>query len=803
MSSLPLSSLSAGSEPALTGDLLFEQLAANSPDTILILSLRERQAVFHNRDTFLGYTLTELMAPGSLVQYVHPDEAGLISDQIQRLLAGEACQVEYRLRHREGHWEWVQSRATPLRLGAAAQVDHVLFNFAVVTEHKLAEAARRASEERFRALIENSGDYVVVRAAEGHFSYLSPSARKLLGLGPAEVLTSQRLREHHLHRDDQPTLVAALAAASAQPGVRQPPIELRVLDYAGDWHALETVVVDLLANPAIQGVVISSRDITERRRAEAARRESEARYRAVVEQTSEAIFLIDGATLRIFEANEAFKRLLGYTEADLETLTLYDLVNAERASIDHNVRLTIQQGLHLIGERQHRRKDGRLLDVDVSASVITFAGREVLTAVARDITDRKQKEAALARQAAELAALYRASAQLLNPGDDLPTLAERVATALTREFAFADCGVLLVDEAAGELLRVARAGPYQVRAQAPLYLNGPGLTVAAARTGAVVYAPDVTRDPRYVPNESRTVSELVAPLRFGGRVIGVLDLQSDQPAAFDDRSLRIIAAFAERAELALANAMLVARLNDALRVAEEANRLKSEFLANTSHELRTPLTGILGALSLILNDEVQSPQEARQFAQIASDSAHNLLSIVNDLLDFARMEAGKMTVQLEPVELNALLTNLHMLMWASVTKKGLRLAMDLPPGLVWARADEEKVKQVMLNLLGNALKFTDQGEIRVLVEVEADQQRLRLSVSDTGIGIPPEKQGLLFRPFVQVDGSTTRRHGGTGLGLSISRRLAEMMGGALTLYSAGAGQGSTFTLTLPLAEDVP
>jgi signal transduction histidine kinase len=310
------------------------------------------------------------------------------------------------------------------------------------------------------------------------------------------------------------------------------------------------------------------------------------------------------------------------------------------------------------------------------------------------------------------------------------------------------------------------------------------------------------QDARYVPNESRTQSELVVPLRFGGQVIGVLDLQSDQPEAFDEQALRVITAFAERAELALANARLVARLNEALRMAEEANRLKSEFLANTSHELRTPLSGILGSLGLILNKEVQSPHEVHQFVEIAYDSARNLLTIVNDLLDFARIEAGKMAVHLEPVDVSTLLVDLRRLMWASASKKGLALEIVLPPAPVWAMADAERVKQVMFNLLGNAIKFTDHGWVRVTAVVEADQHRVRLAVVDTGIGIPLDKQGLLFRPFVQVDGSTTRRYGGTGLGLSISRRLAEMMGGTLSVYSAGAYQGSTFTFVLPLADPV-
>jgi signal transduction histidine kinase len=317
----------------------------------------------------------------------------------------------------------------------------------------------------------------------------------------------------------------------------------------------------------------------------------------------------------------------------------------------------------------------------------------------------------------------------------------------------------------------------------------------------MVYAPDVAADGRYLANVAWTRSELAVPLRHGGKVIGVLDLQSDEPDAFDERARRIIAAFAERAEMALANARLVARLEQARQLAEDSSRLKSEFLANTSHELRTPLTAILGALNLVVNDECDTPEEKARFTRIAYDSARNLLSIVNDLLDIARIEAGKMVVRPEAVSLAALLGDVYLLMWATAEAKGLALEMDLPGPEVQVWADPEKLKQILINLVGNALKFTERGRVRV--QGRALERRAEIAVSDTGIGIPLEKQAHLFEPFVQADGTTTRRYGGTGLGLSISRRLAELMGGVLSLHSAGLGQGSTFRLTLPLLDGEP
>lgn len=657
--------------PSSAEAAIFRQLAEHSPDTILIFSLAENRMLYCNRPNFLGYSEAELRAARSLIAQVHPDDLDRLREHIRQLRAGAPNAVEYRVRHKAGHWEWVSSRAAPLTHLPNGQAAQVVFTLTLVTDRKQTEA--------------------------------------------------------------------------------------RLL-------------------------------------------EIEARYRAAVEQSADAIFVLDPATRRLLEANVVWQRLLGYGPDEVTHLTLYDFVAHDRESVDSYLERILAESAVGLGERRYRRRDGSELPVAVSAGCVRRDGQVHIIVVARDLTEQKRREAELALQAAELAALYRASARLLPAEAGVAGLAEQMVKALTQEFAFADCGVMLVDESAGELRRLARGGPYRITATAPLLLEGPGLTTAAVRTRQPVYAPDVAADARYLSSEARTRSELAVPLQSDGRIIGVLDLQSDQPDAFDERARRVIAAFAERAELALANALLVERLNQARRIAEEANRVKGEFLANTSHELRTPLTGILGSLSLILNDDVRSPEEAKQFAQIAYDSARHLLNTVNDLLDIAKIEAGKMNVRLETVNVAEMFSEVYMLMWAAASKRHLALNMTPPATPILVQADAEKLKQIIINLVGNALKFTDEGAITVTARRDGDLHLAEIDVTDTGIGIPLDKQSQLFRPFVQVDGTTTRKHGGTGLGLSISRRLAELMGGSLTLYSAGLGQGSTFTLRLPLAE---
>ncbi len=259
----------------------------------------------------------------------------------------------------------------------------------------------------------------------------------------------------------------------------------------------------------------------------------------------------------------------------------------------------------------------------------------------------------------------------------------------------------------------------------------------------------------------------------------------------------------ERAEASLVAmndqlAQAVLRANELAAIAQEADQIKSDFLASTSHELRTPLTGILGSLDLVLSGQCQDHDEELRFIRIAHDSSERLLGVVNAVLDIARLEAGKVEVELAPVDLATIVGEVIDLCRFPASDRGLALELEVPldtPQQVLADAD--KVRQILLNLVGNAIKFTERGSVTVSIEPLTGAGKLAVHVRDTGIGIAADKQSRLFQPFVQADRDVARRFGGTGLGLSISRRLAERMGGAVSLYSAGEGQGSTFTLTLP------
>jgi signal transduction histidine kinase/PAS domain-containing protein len=321
----------------------------------------------------------------------------------------------------------------------------------------------------------------------------------------------------------------------------------------------------------------------------------------------------------------------------------------------------------------------------------------------------------------------------------------------------------------------------------------------------VVRSDDITEDPRYgtraphhgmPPDHLPVRSYLAVPVvSRTGEVLGGLFFGHELPGRFEDRHESIAEGIAGWAAVAMDNARLYQAEHQARAEAERANRTKSDFLAIMSHELRTPLNAILGYTDLLLSGiPVEIPDEARQKMTRIGVSARHLLALIEEILTFSRLEAGEERVEVGPIDLPVLLDEVQALSEPLALAKGLDFRCRYPEVPPHLESDERKIRQILVNLLGNAVKFTDEGEVSLAVEEVGSDVLFR--VTDTGIGIEPDNLERIFEPFWQVEGGTTRAAGGTGLGLGVARRLARLLGGDVTVDSE-PGRGSTFLVRLP------
>ena len=322
----------------------------------------------------------------------------------------------------------------------------------------------------------------------------------------------------------------------------------------------------------------------------------------------------------------------------------------------------------------------------------------------------------------------------------------------------------------------------------------------AVLDGKTVHVADVQAEQDYALAEQRSIGKyrtvLAVPLMREGTPIGIIMLTRGVVRRFTDRQIELVTTFADQAVIAIENVRLFDEIQDKSRQLEEASKHKSQFLANMSHELRTPLNAILGYTELVVDGVYgEMPEKVQNALKRITANGKHLLGLINDVLDLSKIEAGQLTLELDDYSMKDVVHSVYGAVEPLAADKKLafkaEVAPDLPPG----RGDERRLTQVLLNLVGNAIKFTDAGE--VTIKASASNGHYSVSVCDTGPGISEADQSKLFQEFQQADNSITRKKGGTGLGLAISKRIVEMHGGQIRLESQ-LGKGSTFTITLPI-----
>ena len=369
----------------------------------------------------------------------------------------------------------------------------------------------------------------------------------------------------------------------------------------------------------------------------------------------------------------------------------------------------------------------------------------------------------------------------------------------------ADKGFVYLREGGAYQMKVSyRVEPGSIDTR-PLAAEPGTLVGRTALTREIVHIEDALNDPSYTWKEAqgrlgyRTM--LGVPMLREGEPIGVVAMWRDDVRPFSQRDIRVVTTFADQAVIALENVRLLSEIQAKSRELETANKHKSEFLANMSHELRTPLNAIIG-FSEVLSEQMFGEVNPKQleYLQDIHSSGQHLLTLINDVLDLSKIEAGRMELDLSCFDLGLLLDNSLTLVRERAQRHGLNVALEVGDGLEEWVADARKVKQVVVNLLSNAVKFTPTGG-RVTLRARridaGDRASAEISVADTGVGIAPEEQALVFEEFRQASGDYLRKTEGTGLGLSLARRFAELHGGSIRIDSR-PGAGSTFTVTLPL-----
>jgi PAS domain S-box-containing protein len=660
-----------------------------------------------------------------------------------------------------------------------------------VTERKEVERVLKESERRFRSLVQNTSDIITVLDADGTVRYISPAVERVTGHKPEEQVGTDAFSS--VHPDDRERALGIFAETLKTPGLH-PPLEFRVPHRDGSWRYLEHVVNNLLDDPSVKGIVINSRDITERKRAEAEIRrfneylekrvaertvqlesalaeleESEKLYRTVVKQAAESIFLVDAESTRILETNAAFYKSLGYTEEELLRMTLYDVIAHDRESVDDNVRRILKKGHHFIGERRYRRKDGSLADVEVSARAISYNGREALCVVAHDITERKRTEKALKESERRFRQFFENSADALFVHDERGRFVDCNAEACRAlgyareellELSVADVATHLISE---EERREKKGETLWERAMQ----GEPGRIVG------------------FEENELRRRDGTTFPVEVG---VGAIEYEGQR---------LILASARETTERKRAEEEL-RQLNEDLeqRVRRRTAQLvafNSEleaFSYSVSHDLRAPLRAIDGFSQILLEDyEDRLDEQGRLYLKRTKDASQRMGHLIDDLLDLSRMTRSEM--HRERVDLSTLARAVAEEFRRTQPEHQVEVVVE--EGLV-AEGDGRLLRVALENLLGNAWKFTrHQPHPKIEVGILKHEDTPAYFVRDNGVGFDIAYADKLFGAFQRLH--SEREFEGTGIGLATVQRIIHRHGGQVWAKSE-VGKGATFFFNL-------
>ncbi len=639
-----------------------------------------------------------------------------------------------------------------------------------ITDRKRADIRLAESELRFRALLENSSDAILLQDNELNVLYQSPATERITGITLEYRKNNPNLR--FTHPMDEPGVQETVEMARRNPG-KPFSFQSRLLHKDNHYIWIEGTITNLLGEPAVNAIVSNYRDITERKQLE----EQQQLFSSIINNSDDAIVskTIDGS---FTSWNPGAEKLFGYSAEEIVGKNESIIMPPDRPDEYKEIWEKIKRGERVEHyETVRKRKDGTIVPISMTVSALRDQNGNIIgsSKIGRDISERLAHAEKLAASEKRFRALIEHSAEGITLYDGTLSIFYQSPAA---------------ERMLGYLLEERKGNPISH------YINPDHLPEYRALAENVKKNPGTPfpfllqfkhKEGHYIWMEG-VLNNLLKEPSVGAIVANFRDVTARKE----------IEAWKEKQTEALEEEVLkrTQELSVAKYAAEEANRTKSQFLANMSHEIRTPLNAVIGLSYLTLKTDLSAKQE--DYLQKIHSSSESLLGIINDILDFSKIEAGKLTLESIEFDLEDVLQRLADVISYKAHAKGLEIAFEIKNSShTRLIGDHVRLQQILNNLCSNAVKFTPEGEVLVIADVaeEAeDSVQLQFAIRDTGIGMTKDQIDKLFTPFTQADNSVSRRFGGTGLGLSIVKHLAEMMGGTVWVESE-PGAGSTFYFT--------